>query len=86
MVSKPRQRPEVRDKNSAPSGATASKADGEVQEKPAAARVGVEDADCQRGSEARVSRSESLAERGAELPEERSDIWQRRYPGTTVRE
>lgn len=25
---------------------------GEVQEKPAAARVGVEDADCQRGSEA----------------------------------
>jgi len=45
---------EVQDERQSAVGATASKAAGEVQENPAAARVGVEDADCQRGSEASV--------------------------------
>lgn len=34
---------------------------------------------------ARVSRRESLAERGAELPEERSDYWRRRHSGRRPR-
>ena len=37
--------------NRSATGATAFEAAGEVQEKPAAARVGVKDADCLRGSE-----------------------------------
>ena len=40
---------------------------GKVQEGRRSLRVVGENADCQRGSEASVSRSESLAERGAEM-------------------
>ncbi|MBN1536906.1 MAG: hypothetical protein JW908_09260 [Anaerolineales bacterium] len=54
---------------------------GEVQEKPAAARVGVEDADCQRDSECLNPAKQVSGEAWRRGDGERSDTDQRGHPG-----